>query len=148
MVFIESVLYLQLPVDLLPDAIPLLGQLDNAAARLIALIGLALLGCAVAFDTHLRWYSSAPEPNLSAPREPREESELEPALEPVDRAELKQAGEMSYGYLLWPFGTFAVVLGACMIVPVFSQLANNLLGLATGRLKIVSVGGQRAIITT
>lgn len=156
MLFIESVLYLQLPVDLIPDPIPLVGSLDNAAARMVASLGLALLGCAVAFDAHLRLNRSGapvepPVPVLpeldELEQESGQKSGQEPQSYPEDPIEQQEADEMSHTYWLWVLGTISVALGACMAVPGASQLVDNLLGLATGRLRIVCVGGERTVTT-
>jgi hypothetical protein len=122
LLLVEGLLYLQLPMDLIPDSIPFVGQLDDYAATLGALLGLtALLLC---------FYGGTAPADSAA-------------------ASLSTGGLLAGAAGLVPMvalvGTGAVLLAA-QGGPGVRQLGENVIGLATGRLRVVNIDGERAVV--
>jgi hypothetical protein len=153
------VLYLQLPLDLIPDAIPLIGQLDDSVARLVAVLGLALLGCSAGYldssQQLLRWPVSPWQHSSPAATASEEAFSIEPdgqqqvtagAGQRQEEEEEEESGGASGGAaLVLASCTAAAAIGLVALPALQPQLVDNLVGLATGRLRIVNIGGERTI---
>lgn len=150
-------LYLQLPLDLIPDAIPLIGQLDDSVARLVAVLGLALLGCSAGYldssQQLLRWPVSPWQHSSPAATASEEAFSIEPDGQQQVTAgagqrqeeEEEESGGASGGAALVLASCTAAAIGLVALPALQPQLVDNLVGLATGRLRIVNIGGERTI---
>eukprot|EP01046_Picozoa_sp_COSAG06_P011267 COSAG06_NODE_639_length_13521_cov_26.104455_4_plen_157_part_00 len=151
-------LYLQLPLDLIPDAIPLIGQLDDSVARLVAVVGLALLGCSAGYldssqQLLLRWPVSPWQHSSPAATASEEAFSIEPDGQQQVTAgagqrqeeEEEESGGASGGAALVLASCTAAAIGLVALPALQPQLVDNLVGLATGRLRIVNIGGERTI---
>lgn len=150
--FVEGTLYLQLPWDVIPDSIPLIGKLDDAVAKLMAVFGLGMIGIALYFDLELLWgvlralmMNPAAEPAPSR-GDDAPAGAAEPEPEPWWPPPPPLAPELpSVGVCVAVVIVGGTAAAGALGVPL-GQAASNVVGLLTGRLIIMNIGGERAIV--